>query len=142
MAVSEEQFEAIMMKIQQAQLGPEADAPEVNASLKLPSFWQADPDLWFFQIECVFQNRSPKIVLDATKFNHAVAALPHDVLGEIRHIIAMPHDATNRYAELKKSLSETYGKDLAVKQAELLEFAAGTNGLGDRKPINLSLIHI
>ena len=39
-------------------------------AVKLPSFWIEDPELWFAQIECVFNNRIPKITQDGTKYNY------------------------------------------------------------------------
>ena len=139
MAMSKEQFDELVSHIR----GDNSqDAVEVGSvAVKLPSFWTQAPDMWFFQIEAVFNNRQPKVTVDATKFNHAVAALPQDVLLEIRHIIGLPETTPDRYVKLKEALTETYGKDGEEKQAELLQFIARSNGLGNRKPINL-LMHI
>ena len=52
-------------------------AAAINAvSVKLPTFWLADPTLWFHQVESVFRTRPPKITADSTKFNHVMSHLP------------------------------------------------------------------
>ena len=57
--------------------GNEDAVPMVNAaSVKLPTFWVHDPELWFIQTESVFNTRVPKVTRDATKFDHVVTALP------------------------------------------------------------------
>ena len=41
--------------------GPQV-APELNlAAVRLPTFWMAEPELWFMQVEANFENRNPKI---------------------------------------------------------------------------------
>ena len=53
------------------------DYPNVSSvSVKLPTFWTHDPELWFLQTESVFNTRTPKVTRDATKLDHVVTALP------------------------------------------------------------------
>ena len=136
---SKEQFDELLTHLRPAEAQDETGVGSL--SIKLPTFWTSAPDMWFYQIEAVFNNRQPKITKDATRFNHAVAALPQDVLLEIRHIMELPETDTGRFLKLKESLTEMLGKDDEEKRAELLQFCFCTDGLGDRKPINL-LMHI
>ena len=53
----------------------------------------------------------------------------------------LPVTDTDRFLKLKEALVETFGKDEEEKRAELLQFCSRSDGLGDRKPINL-LMHI
>ena len=138
MPMSDEQFQQLLTHLRPAD-GDESGVGSL--SIKLPTFWTSEPDMWFFQIEAVFNNRTPKVTKDSTKFNQAVAALPQDVLLEIRHVMELPVTDTNRFRKLKEALVETFGKDDEEKRAELLRFCSRSDGLGDRKPINL-LMHI
>ena len=102
MAMSKEQFDELMAHVRGEN---SQDTVQVGSvAVKLSYFWTAAPDMWFFQIEAVFHNRQPKVTVDATKFNHAVAALPQDVLLEIRHIIGLPETTPDCYIKLKEAL--------------------------------------
>ena len=80
------------------------DFPNVsNVSVKLPTFWTHDPELWFLQTESVFNSRTPKVTRDATKFDHTVTALPADALNAIQNIIRMPVATPDRYERLKRA---------------------------------------
>ena len=65
--MSPDQFKSLMDRIPAA--GPAAAAdggqdygPNVSAvSVKLPTFWVNDPELWFLQIESVFATRTPPV---------------------------------------------------------------------------------
>ena len=74
----------------------EEDFPNVSSvAVKLPTFWTHDPDLWFLQTEAVFASRQPPVTRDATKFNHAVTALPSDALNACKNIIRLPATTTD-----------------------------------------------
>ena len=68
---------------------PQLDAEEIGQddtgevsvyaiAVKLAKFYQHAPEFWFAQIESQFQLRN--IMVDATKYYHAVAALPEEVV--------------------------------------------------------------
>ena len=111
------------------------DFPNVSSvAVKLPTFWTHDPDLWFLQTESVFNTRTPWVTRDSTKFDHVVTALPADALNAIQNIIRMPAATPDRYARLKTTLQQTYGKTAAQKHVELIQYAATKEPVLDTKP--------
>ena len=59
-------FEALMQRYERTRQ-PDAEAKSVAATaVKLPVFWLEDSELWLAQVECVFNNRQPKITKDET----------------------------------------------------------------------------
>ena len=106
----------------QPAVGAAAGAAAVNAvSVKLPTFWLADPELWFHQVESVFRTRTPPVTRDGTMYDHVMSHLPSEVLTAVRHLIQLPHTTPNRYQLLKDTLNAAYGKTPANKMKELLE---------------------
>ena len=112
---------------------PDASPAAISAvSIKLPPFWTTQPEVWFCQVEAQFQTRNPVITADLTKFNHVVAAVDNVSAGEVEAIILSP-PTNDKYAALKATLINAFGKTQASKDMELLSLS----GLGDRKPSSL-----
>ena len=106
----------------------ENEVKQVNAvALKLPTFWQAQPRVWFTQAEAQFVIR--KITDQTTKFYYVVSALDQDTAGRLLDILAGPVTADS-YTALKSRLVQTYGLGRRERAAKLLHMP----GLGDRKP--------
>ena len=118
----------------QTAAGTSASATISAVALKLPPFWNAEPELWFKQVEAQFQTR--KIFNDKAKFNHVIQTLDNAAASEVESIIMNPPD-DHAYVALKESLIKSYGKSQDEKDNELLNL----HGLGDRKPTAL-LRHI
>ena len=56
----------------------EMTIPRVNeVTVKLPDFYENDPEMWFVRAECQF--RTKRIVDDTTKFDHIVQSLSEKV---------------------------------------------------------------
>ena len=65
---------------------PHNDATAVSAiKVTLPTFWTPDPDMWFFQANLVFEQH--RITHSATKYGHAMAKIPVEVLSDIKTTI-------------------------------------------------------
>ena len=109
--------------------------------MKLPTFWLSDPELWFFQVEAVFENRAPHVTVDSTKFNYIMAALPQEVLNACRRIIQLLPNTADRFEQLRAALTENYSKIESQHHAELIEFAAGKEPIIDIKPAAL-MMHV
>ena len=113
-------------------------APNVSSvSVKLPSFWMNDPELWFLQVESVFATRTPPVTRDLTKFDHVVTALPTEALNAVHKVIRMPRTAADHYEMLKRALRLTYGKTQAQRHIELIKYAAAEEPVLDVKPSNM-----
>ncbi|XP_045127726.1 uncharacterized protein LOC123514144 [Portunus trituberculatus] len=96
-------------------------------SLKLPTFWTAQPQVWFEQAEAQFHIR--QITADTTKYYYVVSALDQDTAGRIIDYLRQP-PATDKYEGIKTLLNETFGLSRRVRASKLLHM----DGLGDRKP--------
>ena len=144
-----DQFQALLDTCESSQVSPPpvaalarddggADYPNVSSvSVKLPTFWTHDPELWFLQTESVFNTRNPRVTRDATKFDHAVTALPADALNKVQNIIRMSAATPDRYQRLNTTLQTTYGKTVAQRHVELIEYASAKETVLDVKPSNM-----
>ena len=91
-------------------------APGINlAAVRLPTFWMAEPELWFMQVEANFENRTPKITTDSSKFSYVLQTLPQDVLSDCQHAVCALGPA--HYDVLKAALIKAYGRSAAKNNA-------------------------
>ena len=112
--------------------------PAVNAVMvKLPNFWMSDLKLWFMQAEFIFNTRSPKVTVDGTKFDHILTALPQEELNSCKKIIRLPVATPDQYVWPNECLMLSYGKSVAQRHAELIQFAAAKDPIVDQKASNL-----
>lgn len=95
--------------------------------LKLPPFWEKNPQLWFVQAEVQFTVY--KVVADSTKYCHAVAALPPQICETVYDVLMNPPD-NQKYATLKTALINRHALSEEKRLEKLLERAE----LGDQKP--------
>ena len=113
-------------------LQPNQSPAQVNATaVKLPSFWQGNPEVWFRQVESVFATHNPAITTQETKFEYVIQALDNSTAERVQNIILDPPE--NPYDTMKAALIRAFGKTQGEKDQALL----GLNGLGDRKPSEL-----
>ena len=74
--------------------GTTSATPEVNAvQVKLPDFYENDPEMWFMRAE--FQFRTRGIKDDLTKFDHIMQSLSEKVARRVRKMVLYP-PATDR----------------------------------------------
>ena len=100
---------------------------EVNAvTVKLPDFYEHDPEMWFVRAESQF--RTKKITDDLTKFDHLVQCLSEKVARRVRKIILNP-PAKDKVETLKAGLMVAYGRSQLEKDTALLSMR-----MADLKP--------
>ncbi len=103
---------------------------EHAVSLKLPTFWTSQPEVWFAQAEAQFTLRG--ITTDATQYFYVVAALDQQTATRLLDLISHPPD-TDKYKALKDRLIDTFGLSRRERASRLLHFRP----LGDSKPSQL-----
>ena len=74
-------------------------------SIKLPTFWNAQPHVWFQQSEAPFIIRS--ITADTTKYAYIVAALDQDTASHLLDLLYNP-PTDNKYEAIKTRLLKTF----------------------------------
>lgn len=98
-----------------------------GVNMKLPPFWDKNPQLWFVQIETQFSMF--RVTADASKYCLAVASLPVHVCDTVFDILTKPPD-TGKYEALKKALNDRHAISEESRLEKLLERA----DLGDQRP--------
>jgi hypothetical protein len=133
MALTEDKITAIVAQLSKhASPGPPSPtgaAGVASVSLKLPTFWTADLEVWFAQVEAQFASRGPTIIGDSTKYNYVGSALDNTTASEVRALVLNPPIA-GQYNAIKAALIAAFGKTQAAKDKKLLNL----HGLGDRLP--------
>nr|XP_022907900.1 uncharacterized protein LOC111419352 [Onthophagus taurus] len=105
-----------------------AQVPHINrVAVKIPPFWDADPQLWFINVETQFA--LGQITADDTKYNYVVSSLDPKYWAEVRDILSNP-PPTGKYEKLKSELIRRLSATQDQKTRRLLEHEE----IGDRKP--------
>lgn len=114
-----------------AVLAPAGASPAVYAAtVRLPDFWQNDPEPWFQHIEAQFHLRG--ITTDDTKYFHVVAALDPATTRRLMGLLRDP-PPTGKYAALKNELLHRF----QLSDMERADRLLSLSGLGDSKPSEL-----
>lgn len=108
--------------------GPSGEVTSVS-NIKLPPFWEEDPDLWFMQVEATFATH--RITSTHHRFNLVVSQLPYKPLTQVADLVRTPGETP--YPTLKERLISSYGQSKEKKVLLLLE----ETRLGDAKPSQL-----
>ena len=108
-------------------MAEETNAAANAVTLKLPTFWTSQPQVWFQQAEAQFTIRN--ITADQTKYTYIVAALNHDTAGRLLDLLRAP-PTEGKYAAIKARLTKTFGLTRRVRANRLLQ----VGDLGDRRP--------
>ena len=108
-----------------------AQTPVNATAVKLRSFWQGNPEVWFRQVESVFTTRNPVVATQQTKFEYVIQALDNNTAERVQNIILEPPENPND--AIKAALTKAFGRTQAEKDQELLNL----NGSGDKKPSEL-----
>lgn len=104
-------------------------AARANPNVKLPAFWEEDPQLWFLQAEAIFA--AHRINTQRRRAQYVISHLPFRVLTQIADLARAP--GVNAYNDIKERLTSTYGQSQERKIIRLLE----ETQLGDQKPSQL-----
>lgn len=103
----------------------------VNAiSVKIPPFWEDDPETWFGQADAQFHLR--KVVESLTKFYHVISLLPQKVAISVKDLSRNP-PTKDPYETLKKRLLQSYNQTDSQRAAAIIRYPA----LGDCRPSQL-----
>ena len=105
-------------------------AVEHAVSLKLPTFWTSQPEVWFAQAEAQFNLRG--ITADDTKYFYVLGALDQQTATRLLDLISRP-PVGDKYKKLKDRLIDTFGLSKRERASRLLHFRP----LGDSKPSTL-----
>jgi hypothetical protein len=127
----ETQRELQRANMQEKPDGVEAFIAAVS-KVDIPSFWEADPVLWFRQCESAF--RRAGTTSSGVKFDHIVGKLPNAVSLSCRSLLlSINFEDKDAYERLKTHLCKNYGKSKWQLGYALLD----SPGLGDRRPSQL-----
>ena len=101
---------------------------------KFPPFWKENPQLWFIQVESVFDIL--KITSDATKYRHVVASLDTQTLPYVSDILTTP-PATEKCQAIKTRIINTFAE---TSEAKLRKLLRGESCTGEKPSILLQKI--
>jgi len=101
-----------------------------KVSVKVPTFWEKAPELYFANIEAQFKISG--ITHDTTKYYAVIASLNSDVLSHISDIVLNP-PATGKYEAIKVRLISEF----ADSQEKRLKALLSEMVLGDDRPSHL-----
>ncbi|XP_070162446.1 uncharacterized protein [Polyergus mexicanus] len=96
-------------------------------AIKIPPFWNDEPELWFAQLEGQFVLSG--ITQDTTKYSYVLSQLDSRQIKEVKDIITQPPDA-NKYEAIKRALIQRLSVSQEQRTRQLLELEE----IGDRKP--------
>ncbi|XP_043274387.1 uncharacterized protein [Venturia canescens] len=97
---------------------------------KVPQFWKNSPDLWFLQLESVFE--ASRITSDKSKYHLVISNLDSTAIHEVADVLRNPPDR-DKYTHLKNILMQRFS-DSADRQ---LHRVLTELELGDKKPSQL-----
>lgn len=112
-----------------AALNPTGEAAEITApaSVRLPTFIQSDPELWFVLAEQTFI--AQHITSDRVQYASVVLALNTRQLNEVRDV-CMQQENPCSYTRLKTEMLKRFGETQLARIRRLLELEQ----IGDRRP--------
>ncbi|XP_037931411.1 uncharacterized protein LOC119666202 [Teleopsis dalmanni] len=113
-ATLQEQLNTTMVENNQIESKHEVAAMDI---IKLPTFLQTGPELWFAQIEGLLHVH--RITVDASKLYTVITALDHNTLHQVADIVKCP-PITDKFIMLKKELIKRFGESKHKQLVKLL----------------------
>lgn len=107
----------------------EASQESCKVSIKIPPFWPARPEVWFYQVEAQFKLNL--ITSEDTKFNYLVSQLEPKFVENIWDIVTST--STTKYTESKTRLFSLFQESESLRMKRLI---TGIE-LGTMKPSQL-----
>ncbi|XP_077491696.1 uncharacterized protein LOC144102265 [Amblyomma americanum] len=98
--------------------------------LRLPSFWSKNPQVWFAQVEAIFNLR--RVNSETSRFYHLLSNLSPEVAHGVADVLAEPLGDTP-YQRIKKRILERTTASERTRLQQLLT----REELGDRRPSQL-----
>lgn len=108
---------------------PTAQLHSVYRPVKVPPFWNKNPQLWFLQLDAQFS--ICRVTAEQVKFHHVVAALDMEVLSQVSDLVQ--NQPARPYTALKQRLIASYGESDERRIKRLLKELE----LGDKRPSHL-----
>ena len=90
--------------------------------LKLPEFWQEQPETWFQQVEAVFWRY--RVKTEERKYYLVVCHLPRQVAGRVTDALKNP-PKLNPYTSLKEHLISAFSVSQYQKDLDLVRYVPG-----------------
>ena len=108
---------------------PEDPAVAAVLTVKLPTFWVAEPELWFAQAEAAF--RRSGVTVSSTKYDHVLMKLPENILVAVRDIVRGVNDeSVDPYGLIRTRLLASFGRT----KWQLANLLLDSPPIGDRRP--------
>ncbi|XP_050707626.1 uncharacterized protein LOC126992843 [Eriocheir sinensis] len=101
------------------------------ASFRGPTFTSHEPTLWFTILEVNFKPH--RITTSLTKFSHATALIPLDVLSQVSDTISKAASSDTPYEDLKAAILSRLEPSVTTRLQEMLS----KEELGNEKPSDL-----
>lgn len=98
-----------------------------KVAIKIPPFWNDEPELWFAQLEGQFTLSG--ITQDSTKYSYVLSQLDSRQIKEVKDIITQA-PAADKYMTIKTALIQRMSVSQEQRTRQLLELEE----IGDRKP--------
>lgn len=101
-----------------------------GVSVKLPQFWQQQPEIYFEQAEASFRNAG--VTRSRTKYDYLLVALPVDVAIDVQDVMVKCRTDSDPYETMKEQLIKRNTASNTHRVEQLLSNAT----MGDRTPSN------
>ena len=113
-----------------AQVAPAPVQPVVLApvTVKLPTFWPAEPIGWFVQVEAQFATKN--VIADQTKYDNLVGALDKETVTRVLDLLVAPPNV-DKYSTLKNRLLSSLSLTRRDRAAKIMDLGP----LGDESAI-------
>lgn len=122
----QEQIQKLQKQLTEVRQENSGSTEIARVSIKLPSFWKENPDLWFANVESQF--RTHKISQEQTMYDYVLQSLDQTIIPYVADLIKNP--PANPYIELKSRIITAFCE---TDEHRLRKLLSGMQ-IGDQKP--------